>query len=262
MKFNELYTRILKENTENYEPEDMVSAIEAADINKLEKILDSGMDVAADNNVALGSAISMASNSTDKNHRKYLDIIQLLLDRGADIRYGDGIHGGFGVNKDVALHIPIDMQFGDKAFSVVKFLVDKGAVANSDILIAAIDGSPKVFKTLLNSRKFNQKELDRTLQHVDDENENIKDMLVKAGAKVKAYKDPKDEFLKLVKQGDAEKVYHFLFRWGITFDMDKALDVAVQNMNVEVAELLLSNKANPKTLDREGQQWLKDNKLI
>jgi outer membrane protein assembly factor BamB len=138
------------------------------DVKAVQAALDNGADVNAKNEIGI-SSLWIAAN------KGKLDVIKLLVERGADVNVRDGIW----------YMTPLDTLARSRKADAVNFLIKSGAKDVDAALQTAVTlGSPTMAKMILEEGKVSQDALDASLYAATAaKSEKLPEILKKAGAK-------------------------------------------------------------------------------
>jgi outer membrane protein assembly factor BamB len=166
------------------------AAVRAGDEKAVVAAIDGGADVNARNEYGI-SALWIAT------HKGKTEVIELLLARGADPNARD----------DIWYQTPLSHSVGKSAENV-KILLKAGAKdVDSAALNAASKGSMPILKAVLETGMVRQETLDAALFRTSESNKEIREELVKAGAKPLPVVPEKDRALWKVFEGSYESEY-------------------------------------------------------
>ena len=148
--------------------EELLAAARKGDLAAVKAQLDKGVNVNAKNRYG-ATALAYACD------RGNVDIVKLLIERGADVNVKDSFYGA----------TPISWASGNGHTEVVKLLLDKGAKGVDDVLIEAVGSSnTAMVKVALDTGGVSEKTLTSALSSATRHKQSdIIEMLQKAGAK-------------------------------------------------------------------------------
>ncbi len=148
-------------------PDDLLEAVRKGDLAGVRAALDAGIPV--DTLFRYDrTALSFAAG------RDSVEVVKLLLDRGADPNKKDSFYGA----------TPLSWAFDKGNVATARLLIDKGAAARPELLEEAIDkGSPELVGLVLEKVKLGADDLSGALASATEaKNDTVAEQLRKAGA--------------------------------------------------------------------------------
>jgi ankyrin repeat protein len=148
-------------------PDDLLEAVRKGDLAGVRAALDAGVPV--DTLFRYDrTALSFAAG------RDNVEIVRLLLDRGADANKKDSFYGA----------TPLSWAFDRGNAATARLLIEKGAVATPDLLGEAVDkASPELVALVLEKAKLGADDLSGALASATEaKNDKVAEQLRKAGA--------------------------------------------------------------------------------
>jgi len=148
-------------------PDDLLEAVRKGDVAAVRAALDAGVPVDAPFRYDR-TALSFAAG------RDNLEIVRLLLERGADVNEKDSFYGA----------TPLSWAFDKGNAATARLLIEHGATAKADLLGDAVDkGNPELVALVLEKVKVGAEDLSGALADATEaKNDKVAEQLRKAGA--------------------------------------------------------------------------------
>jgi ankyrin repeat protein len=148
-------------------PDDLLEAVRKGDLAAVRAALDAGVPVDAPFRYDR-TALSFAAG------RDNLEVVRLLLERGADANKKDSFYGA----------TPLSWAFDKGNAEAARLLIEHGATAKADLLEDAVDkGSPELVALVLEKVKLGAEDLSGALAAATEaKNDKLAEQLRQAGA--------------------------------------------------------------------------------
>jgi ankyrin repeat protein len=149
--------------------EDFFAAVRKGDVTAVRAFLDKGVNVNSKTRYG-ATALSFACD------RENVEMVKLLIDRGADVNVKDTFYG----------EVPIGWALSKKNAAIVKLLLDKGATGVERALSTGVqEGDMDLVKVALEKGGLKQETLNYALRRASSgTNKDIVDLLKKSGAAI------------------------------------------------------------------------------